>query len=110
MGLYGLAARLVAERRREIGIRIALGAGPRDVRRLVMTDAWLIVGLGLAAGVPAAMGAARLTQGLVYGVAPTAPHLVAIVVATLGLAAISATIIPAWRASRVDPAITLRDE
>jgi predicted lysophospholipase L1 biosynthesis ABC-type transport system permease subunit len=110
VGLYGLAARLVAERRREIGIRVALGAGPRDVRRLVMTDAWLIVGLGLAAGVPAAMAAARLAQGLVYGVAPSAPHVVAIVIATLGLAAASATIAPAWRASRVNPAVTLREE
>jgi putative ABC transport system permease protein len=110
VGLYGLAARLVAERRREIGIRVALGAGPGDVRRLVMTDAWLIVGLGLAAGVPAAMATAQFVQGLVHGVAPTAPHVVAIVVATLGLAAATATVVPAWRASRVNPAVTLREE
>ena len=110
VGLYGLAARLVAERRREIGIRIALGAGPRAVRRLVMGDAGLIVGLGLAAGVPAAILATRLAQGLVYGVAPTAPHVIGAVIGTLCLTAVSATVVPAWRASRVDPAVTLREE
>jgi putative ABC transport system permease protein len=110
VGLYGLAARLVAERRREIGIRIALGAGPKAVRRLVMTDAGLIVGLGLAAGVPAAIGAMQLAQGLVYGVAPATPQLMAAVLGALTLVGVTATIVPAWRASRVDPAVTLREE
>ena len=110
VGLYGLAARLVAERRREIGIRIALGAGPRDVRRLVMADAWLIVGAGLVIGVPGAIGMSRLAEGLLYGVAPAAPHVLILVVVALAMAAMVSTLIPALRANRVDPAVALREE
>jgi hypothetical protein len=110
VGLYGLAARLVAERRREIGIRVALGAGRRHVRALVMADAWMIVGIGLMVGLPAAFGAARVTQGLLFGVAPNAPHVLGIAAVTLTFAAVTATLLPAWRANRIDPAVTLRDE
>ena len=110
IGLYGLAARVVADRRREIGIRIALGAGPGQVRRLVMADAWLILGIGLVVGLPAAVLASRLAQGLLYGVAPTAPHILAVSAAALGGAAVIATVVPSWRASRIDPVMTLRDE
>jgi ABC-type lipoprotein release transport system permease subunit len=110
VGLYGLAARLVAERRREIGIRVALGAGRRAIRRLVLTDACLIVVLGLAAGVPAAFAAARLTEGLLFGVAPTAPHVLGLAAAALAVSAIAATAVPLWRATRIDPAVTLREE
>jgi putative ABC transport system permease protein len=110
IGLYGLATRLVAERRREIGIRIALGAGRRDVRRLVMADAWTIVGVGLVIGVPAAVAASRVAQGLLFGVAPTAPHVLGIAALALAAAAVTATVVPAIRASRIDPAVTLRDE
>jgi len=110
VGLYGLAARLVAERRREIGIRVALGAGRRDVRALVMADAWMIVGIGLIVGLPAAFAAARVTQGMLFGVAPAAPHVLGIATVTLTIAAVTATLVPAWRANRIDPALTLRDE
>jgi hypothetical protein len=110
VGLYGLAARLVAERRREIGIRVALGAGRRDVRALVMADAWMIVGLGLIVGLPSAFAAARVTQGMLFGVAPTAPHVLGIAAVTLTIAAVTATLVPVWRANRIDPAVTLRDE
>ncbi len=110
VGLYGLAARLVAERRREIGIRVALGAGPRDVRHLVMADAWMIVGIGLVVGIPAAIAASRLAQGMLYGVAPAAPHVLGIAALALAIAAIAATLVPAWRANRIDPAVTLREE
>jgi ABC-type antimicrobial peptide transport system permease subunit len=110
VGLYGLAARLVAERRREIGIRVALGAGRHHVRRLVMADAWLIVGIGLIAGIPAALAASRVTQGLLFGVAPAAPHVLGMAALALAVAAITATLVPAWRANRIDPAVTLRDE
>jgi predicted permease len=110
VGLYGLAARLVAERRREIGIRVALGAGRRDVRRLVMSDAWLIVAIGLVVGVPAAIVVSRYAQSLLYGVEPTAPHVLGIAAVCLTLAAIIATVVPAWRANRIDPAVTLRED
>ncbi|HUF47685.1 MAG TPA: FtsX-like permease family protein, partial [Vicinamibacterales bacterium] len=110
VGLYGLAARLVAERRREIGIRVALGAGPRDVRRIVMADAWIIVGSGLLAGAPAAVVASRFAQGMLHGVAPAAPEVLAVAGLALAVAAVTATLVPAWRAGRIDPAATLTEE
>ena len=70
VGLYGLAARLVSERRREIGIRVALGAGPHNIRRLVMADAWMIVGIGLLVGVPTAIAGSRFAQGYHQWTAP----------------------------------------
>jgi ABC-type antimicrobial peptide transport system permease subunit len=110
VGLFGLAARLVAERRREIGIRVALGAGRRDVRRLVMADAWIITGIGLVVGIPSAIAMSRLAEGLLYGVAPAAPHVLVVAALGLTLAALVATAIPAIRANRIDPSAMLRDE
>jgi predicted permease len=110
VGLYGLAARLVADRRREIGIRVALGASRRHIRRLVMADAWTIVGGGLIVGVPLAFWLSRFAQGMLYGVAPAAPHILAASVLSLAIAAIAATLLPVWRANRIDPAVTLREE
>jgi hypothetical protein len=110
VGLYGLAARLVAERRREIGIRVALGAGRRHIRRLVMSDAWTIVGVGLVIGIPLAFWLSRFAQGMLYGVAPAAPHVLGVAALALAAAAIAATLVPVWRANRIDPAITLREE
>ena len=110
VGLYGLAARLVNERRREIGIRVALGAGRRDVRRLVMRDAWAIVGIGLVIGLPLAIWLSRFAQGMLHGVAPTAPHVLVVSALSLAISAIAATLLPVWRANRIDPAVTLRDD
>jgi ABC-type antimicrobial peptide transport system permease subunit len=110
VGLFGLAARLVAERRREIGIRVALGAGRRDVRRLVMADAWIITSIGLVVGIPSAIAMSRLAEGLLYGVAPAAPHVLVVAALGLTLAALVATAIPAIRATRIDPSAMLRDE
>jgi ABC-type antimicrobial peptide transport system permease subunit len=110
VGLFGLAARLVAERRREIGIRVALGAGRRDVRRLVMADAWIITSIGLVVGIPSAIAMSRLAEGLLYGVAPAAPHVLGVAALGLTLAALVATAIPAIRANRIDPSAMLRDE
>jgi len=110
VGLFGLAARLVAERRREIGIRVALGAGRRDVRRLVMADAWIITAIGLLVGIPSAIAMSRLAEGLLYGVAPAAPHVLGVAALGLTLAALVATAIPAIRATRIDPSAMFRDE
>jgi len=110
VGLYGLAARFVAERRREIGIRVALGAGAGDVRRLVMADAWFIVGIGLVIGGPVAFVVSRLAQGMLFGVTPSAPHVLGIAVAALAFVAVLSTVVPALRANRIDPAVTLREE
>ena len=108
VGLYGLAARRVADRRREFGVRAALGARPRDVRRLVVRDAALIVSLGLAAGLPAAVAAAQLARSLLFGVTPTAPHVFAAAAVALGVVAAAATALPARRASRIDPVHVLK--
>jgi ABC-type antimicrobial peptide transport system permease subunit len=75
-----------------------------------MSDAWIIVGLGLVAGAPAAFIASRLAQGMLFGVVPTAPHLLAIAVASLAIVAMVSTVVPALRANRIDPAVTLREE
>ncbi|HJR60306.1 MAG TPA: ADOP family duplicated permease [Vicinamibacterales bacterium] len=109
-GLYGLAARRAAERTREFGVRVALGARPVDVRRLVLRDAWIVVGLGLAVGLPAAYSASQVTQSFLFGVSPTAPHVFVLASAVLAAATVLATMPPAHRASRVDPMLALRAE
>jgi hypothetical protein len=110
VGLYGLTARLVAERRREIGIRVALGAGRGDIRKLVASDARIIVGIGLAVGLPAALLTSQFAQGMLYGVPPAAPHVLGVAAIALTAAAIIATIVPTVRANRIDPAVTLRED
>jgi ABC-type antimicrobial peptide transport system permease subunit len=108
VGLYGLAARRVADRQREFGVRVALGARPGDVRRLVIRDALLIVLVGLAAGVPAAFAAAQTARTLLFGVTTTSPHIFVLAVAVLGTAVSLATILPARLAGRVDPIQALK--
>jgi ABC-type antimicrobial peptide transport system permease subunit len=80
------------------------------VRRLVLRDAWIIVGLGLAAGLPAAYGASQVTRSFLFGVSPTAPHIFVLGSAVLAAATLVATWLPARRASRVDPMLALRAE
>jgi ABC-type antimicrobial peptide transport system permease subunit len=109
VGLFALAARRVAERRREIGVRIALGAGPSRIRRLVLRDGLLNVAFGLAAGLPAAFAASQLTTSYLYGVTPTSPRVFVGAALVLGAVALVATLIPARRASRIDPLLALRD-
>jgi ABC-type antimicrobial peptide transport system permease subunit len=109
VGLYGLSARRAAERTREFGLRVALGASPMDVRRLVLRDAALIVGLGLTVGLPAGWGASQLTQSFLFGVSPTAPHVFIGASTVLAVVALVAAFLPARRASRVDPMLALRD-
>lgn len=108
IGVYGLAARRVTERRHEIGVRVALGAEPRDVRRLVLREAWVMVALGFAAGIPAAYAASQATQSMLFGVSSTAPHVFIIAAVVLAMAALVATLVPARRASRIDPMLALR--
>ncbi|MEZ5319257.1 MAG: ABC transporter permease [Vicinamibacterales bacterium] len=109
VGLYAVAARRVADRRREFGIRVALGARPSSLGALVVRDGLLTVGLGLAAGLPAALAAAQVTQSLLFGVSATTPHVFLGTSALLAAAALAATLLPARRASRVDPMVALRD-
>jgi putative ABC transport system permease protein len=109
VGLYGLAARRVAERRHEIGVRVAMGATPGDVRSLVLRDGLAIVSLGLLVGLPAAYAASQATQAFLFGVSPTAPHVFGLAAAVLGATALLATLLPAVRASRTDPSAVLRE-
>ena len=114
VGLYGLLAFSVAQRTAEMGIRMALGASRATVLWTVMREALLLVSIGVAIGVPAALAAARVAShqmaGLLFGVRPSDP--LTIVAATLVLAAVAAGAgyVPARRASRVDPMIALRNE
>ncbi len=110
VGVYGVIAHLVVQRTREIGIRIALGAVPAEILRMVLTQGALLAGLGIAAGVLGALAVTRLLTGLLFEVRPTDPATFAITTLLLGLAAAIACIIPAVRATRVDPIEALRVE
>jgi putative ABC transport system permease protein len=109
LGVYGALSYTVAQRRREIGIRMALGADPRAVAGRFVRGALGLTGGGVAIGFVGALGTTRLIQALLFGVAPTDPltfALVAIVPAIVGLAGVG----PAMRAARVDPLVALRSE
>ena len=110
IGLFGLLTRAVNERRREIGVRMAVGARPGDVVRLVMREGGLLVAGGLVVGVPAALAVAQLIRAQLYGVGPSDPHVFVFVSVVLSVVAAGAMALPAIRASRVDPISTLRAE
>jgi macrolide transport system ATP-binding/permease protein len=110
IGLYGLLAYAVTRRTNEIGIRVALGAGRRDVVRMVLGEAMLLVGIGLVIGIPAALGGARLVSSQLYGVSAHDPLTVAGSALVLIGVAFLAAWLPARRAARVDPMVALRYE
>ena len=110
LGLFGLLTRAVNERRREIGVRMAVGAKPGDVVRLVVREGSVLVAGGLLVGLPAALGSARLIRAQLYGVGPSDPHVFILVAVVLSIVACGAMVLPAIRASRVDPISTLRAE
>jgi putative ABC transport system permease protein len=109
IGVYGVLAAQVAERRREIGIRMALGSSASDVFRLVMRDGARMTLVGIVAGFAGTAGMARLMTGLLYGVRPTDPAVVGGVALLLATVALVATWLPARRAARVNPAAVLND-
>jgi hypothetical protein len=108
LGLYAMVSYSVARRRNEIGVRLALGASPANVRWLVLRETLLLVVFGLIAGVVATLPAAQLIASLLYGMTARDPLAWTGAVAMLAVVAMLAGAAPAWRASRVDPAITLR--
>jgi predicted permease len=110
IGLFGIIAYAVGERTREIGIRIALGAKPRAIFRLVVGQGMALALVGLLVGLPLALGMGRAVAGLLYGVAPNDFATFAGVAAMLATVALAACYIPARRAMRVDPVIALRHE
>ncbi len=109
-GLYGLMAYAVAQRRREIGVRMALGATRRDVLRLVLTRALRIVVAGLIVGLAGAAGVTRVLQTFLFGVTPTDPLVFTIVTLLLLAVGLMAAWLPARRATRIDPWSALRAE
>jgi ABC-type antimicrobial peptide transport system permease subunit len=108
LGTYGVLAFMVAERQREIGIRVAIGATRGSIVALVTRQGLVIVAIGLAVGLAGALGLTRLLASLLFGVGPTDPSTVAGVTATIAIVAALACGLPAWRASRLDPNIVLR--
>jgi putative ABC transport system permease protein len=107
-GTYGVLAFSVSLRARDIGIRIALGAGRPHVIGSVMREGLALVGIGAAAGLLGSLWLTRLLGSLLHGVAPTDPFAVTGVIGFLGLIGIAACIVPAWRAGRVDPVTVMR--
>ena len=108
LGLYGVLAYLVNQRKREFGVRIALGAQPSDVIRMVVGRGLLVAGVGVAVGLVGALLLTRFMQGVLFGVEPTDPLTFALVtVALIGIAML-ASYVPARRATHVDPAVALR--
>jgi predicted permease len=110
LGLYGVMAYSVARRTREIGIRMALGAQAGNVLRLVLTETLFLVLIGIALGLPAALAATRLTEGLLFGLTATDPFTIALATLVMITVASLAGWIPASRAARVDPMVALRCE
>jgi len=110
VGVYAVLATMVAERTREIGIRMALGAERKDVLNWVLRDGAVKTGAGLAIGLLAAMASSQLMTTLVYQVSGTDPVTYGGIALVLGSVALVASIIPAWRATRVDPMEALRGE
>jgi predicted permease len=108
VGVFGLLSYTVSLRRREMGIRMAVGARPADVRRLVLRQGMALVGAGLAAGVAGALALSHALAGILYGVGATDPLTFAAVPAALALVALLACDLPARRAARVEPSATLR--
>ncbi len=110
IGIYGLMSYSVAQRSRELGVRIALGAARGDVLRLVLGQGMSLALMGIAVGVGAAVALSRVIGSQLYGVRATDPGTFAVVTLLLGGTALIANLIPALRAMRVDPAVVLRDE
>jgi putative ABC transport system permease protein len=103
VGIYGVLAYGVAERRRELGVRMALGGSTGRVFGLVLSDGLKIIGVGLAVGVAGAWFVGRVMESQLYGVSPMDPVVLAIVALALAVVALAASVIPSWRAARINP-------
>jgi putative ABC transport system permease protein len=110
IGLYGVMSYSVMRRRNEIGIRMALGADRRDVVRMVMREASVLLAIGLVVGIVSALAAARSASALLFGLEPHDPGTIAMAAAALAIVALGASYLPAERASRLEPTVALRED
>ena len=110
VGLYGVLAYIVSQRRREIAIRLALGAQADDVLRLMLAQGLRLIALGLGIGSLAALAAGRLLRNQLLGVSPNDPLTFAVIALLLAAVALLACWLPARRATKIDPMISLRCE
>jgi ABC-type antimicrobial peptide transport system permease subunit len=110
LGCFGVASQAVVQRQRELGIRIALGAGAGQVYRLVLQHTMVPVVAGVLAGIAGAVGFTRVLRGLLYEIAPADPTMLLLSAAVLSAVALAACLFPARRAARVDPALVLRED
>jgi predicted permease len=110
VGLYGVLAQLVVERRREIGVRMALGAGPGDITEMVLRHGLVLAASGIGIGLVGAIAASRLLERMLFQVQPGDPATLVVVSVLFFAVAAVACLIPAWRAVRVDPAAVLQAE
>ena len=110
IGTYGVLSYMVTERRREIGIRVALGATRSRVLTQIMKQGLQVTALGITIGLAGALAVNRLIASLLFGVQPADTVTIAFVIATITAVAVFASWVPAWRASRLDPNVVLREE
>jgi ABC-type antimicrobial peptide transport system permease subunit len=107
VGIYGVLAYAVAQRTREVGIRMAMGSSSDAIFRLILRQGLAVTALGLAAGGAASLGLVGLIRSQLFGVTPTDPRVLGGVAVLLAAVAALACAIPAWRATRVDPVVAL---
>jgi ABC-type antimicrobial peptide transport system permease subunit len=110
IGLYGVIAYSVARRTGEIGVRMALGAVPADVLRLILFGAVRLAAAGIVVGLAAALAGGRLVESQLFGIKAADPVVCAGATVLLGLVALIAAAVPAWRAARIDPVVALKYE
>jgi len=109
-GLYGLLAYAVTRRTREIGLRLALGARPFSVTTGVLADSLILTGIGVAFGLGLALALGRFARGLIFEIAPVDPISIAAAALSMLIVAVLASVVPAWRAARIDPVAALKLE
>ena len=110
VGLYGVMAFIVARRKKELGIRLALGAEPAGVIWMVMREVLILLAIGLAVGIPSAIGLGRYVSSQLFGIQPNDPWIAVATMLLIGVVSIAAGLIPARRASQIDPILALRYE
>jgi putative ABC transport system permease protein len=109
-GIYGVIAYSVEQRTRELGVRLALGARPREVFGLVIREGLVMAIVGVVVGVAVAVGATTIMRALLYDTSPSDPMVYGLMAVGALVVAVCACLIPAWRAMRVDPLVALRAE